>query len=101
MSLHPEHHVAPDATPLGLERAALVTPIEGPSIRIHHRIVDLFLLGWPGGREIRAAPPTGWGAIGLGGPFTQAGLDLSKTIPRSLRDPEAAPQIPETLRGPG
>ncbi|EJK52663.1 hypothetical protein THAOC_28040 [Thalassiosira oceanica] len=23
MSLHPEHHVAPDATPLGLERAAL------------------------------------------------------------------------------
>ena len=24
MSLHPEHHVAPDATPLGLERAALV-----------------------------------------------------------------------------
>ena len=24
MSLHPEHQVAPDATPLGLERAALV-----------------------------------------------------------------------------
>ncbi|EJK63321.1 hypothetical protein THAOC_16027 [Thalassiosira oceanica] len=25
MLLHPEHQVAPDATPLGLERAALVT----------------------------------------------------------------------------
>ena len=35
MSLHPEHQVAPDATPLGLERAALVIGITTWS---HHSV---------------------------------------------------------------